>query len=195
MSLQYDDGTVIGVTCPASALTNNAWNSGSSPIYRGTKWTPTGACRLVGGWIAARLPDNNVHTLALYAGTAAAPTVTATIDADTIVAANSSAAPIYVPLPPTALSASTVYRLVLEPTTANNNTTFAHAEFADADALAAFFGDLKGTTGVAGSPPTWTDYDNGTDGYRAYPIIPVIDDVTASGAGGLLTHPGYAGRV
>ena len=107
-----------------------------------------------------------------------------TVDADEHWATNGQNMPGYIPFAPTTLTSGTVYRFVFEPTTVNSQTSLFYAAFADANGLAAFWGDLKGTTGVAGSPPTWTDFDNGTDGYRAYPIIPVIDDITASAGGG-----------
>ena len=190
IALRYDDGDVIFGTVPASSLANTAWNSGSSPIYLGTKWTPAVTCRLVGCWVCIRVPDNNTHNIRLYAGTASSPEFTVDFDSDTGIANNTTANASYIPVPPTTLTAGAVYRLVLEPTTANNNTTFAHAVFADADAQAAYGGELKGTSGVAGSPPTWTDYDNGTDGYRVYPVFPVIDDVTASGGGSTRVYGG-----
>lgn len=196
IALQYDDGTVIFGVTAASSLTNNSpWTSASSPVYRGTKWTPGVTCQLVGCWIGARVPDTFDFNILLYVGTASSPAVTVPVVPDLGVGTNAGANPFYIPIPPTTLSSGTVYRLVIEPIAVVSPTTFVNVNFPDADALAAYWGDLKGTTGVAGSPPTWTDYDNGTDGYRAYPVIPVIDDVTASAGGGLLTHPGMSGGM
>lgn len=192
IALQYDDGTVTLSCYPASALGNNSWSTGSSPIYRGSKWTPAVTCQCVGVMVAMRTAQPfYAH---MYSGSGSSPTVSCLASADDLVD-SSGVYPCFLPFAPTTLSAGTVYRFVVAPGSASPNITFVDATFPDADSLFSANGELSGTTGVAGSPPTWTDYDNGTNGYKSYPVIPVIDDVTASGGGGLLVHPGMSGGM
>lgn len=181
-ALRYDDGTVIGMD-PVSSLANlNTWNSGTSPLYRGCKFTPSVACRAVGLWLGFRIPDTFDFNIKVFEGASGTPIATLAINADEHWAATTPVAPGFFPLSPLSLAAGTAYRFVVEPTTANNPTTAVEATLNDDGCLTAYAGDLCSTAGT--STPVWTDYDNGTDGYKMFPAIPVIDDVTTGGGGG-----------
>lgn len=179
ISLKYDDDTVFPFTAAVSGAGNNAINRLSNPLYRGTLWTPAVDQRIVGVQILGSFDDADDFDVHLFEGTGSSPNQTVSVDSSVVHNATGAASAIFVPLEPETLTASTAYRVVIEPKTANFLNNFGHAVFADADSRSAFCGDLMGTT--AATAGTWTDY---TD--RVYSIVPVIDqvDVAASSGGG-----------
>lgn len=174
--VQYDDGSVVGGMFPISALTNQAWNSGSSPLFRGNLWTPQIGCRCIGFWTQMRSSGlNSAWNFSIYAGTDSSATTTTAVDASVAFPSGSPTYDIYIPLAPTTLTAGTAYRFVVEPTNANSNTTFVRHDFESATSLQEKFGAFTGTT--ASTAGSWTD----TAG-QFYPIVPIIDQID-DGAG------------
>lgn len=184
MALRYSDGEVAlrCTGCPADSLTNNTtWNSGSNPLYLGTKFVPSIQCRLRGVDVGLRPGAGADFTVHLFEDSNTTPVASQAIDVDNDWQAVSGWGIARLHLPAYTLRAGHIYRLLLEPMTVTNPTTLVHATFTDADALAAYFGNLAGCT--ADSSEVFTDYDNGTNGYRAYPVIPFVDQIES------LIHP------
>lgn len=163
----------------------SGWISSGNPLYKGVKWTPPYGCRLIGARIGLRFDANADFHLELYEGTGTSPVLSRTIIGDATVLSVGGSYPSFIGLGPYTISQGTVYRLVLEPTTTTAVTGFYGTTFDNDDALTSFCGKLYRTTSP--SSISWTDYDNGVNGYQSLPIVPVIDqiDVAGSSGGGL----------
>lgn len=191
IAVQYDDGTTI-VGYPYSSFSNNAWNSGSSPKFRGNLWTPQVSSKTSGVWIFDRLPNNADLTVAVYKDNDASAMASGSvaIDPDVVVSGTgASNMAIFVPWGALITHAvGSLYRFVIVPTTVNSNTTFIETAVPDAASLAQWGGqDWQKTT--ASTAGTWTDTAN-----SFFPMFPIIEEVDIpSGGGGLLVHPGMGG--
>lgn len=177
--LQYDDGTVVrNCLCLASVPTAATWNSGSNPRFRGIKFTPAVGCRISGASFYMRAADTSDWSVELYEGSSTSPLASTAVDWSAYQLATVNLYVMHVPLAPTTLTASTVYRLVLNPTTANSQAEYYRPTFADADSVEAIHGPIAGTTAltVAGG---WTDSDT-----AIYPIFPEFDQVDSGSSGG-----------
>lgn len=182
--VEYSDGTIQPLQLLGTGttfLTNNStWNTGGgTPLYRGNALTPPINMEISGVDIAMRLPDTWNFRVNVYDGSTLIKQ-SATFDPDQFYSSTSSSFLVRVPLETFTHPANTKYYYVIEPTTANNPTNAVHAILTSREAVRALGGLLVGATGTSGF--TWTTYDNGTDGYRLYPIVPVvsrIDNVTA----------------
>lgn len=175
--VHYADGRTQPLTCPATGVVANTWNSGSSPIYRGIRWDPPLAARLIGAYVGIRCAaaDNSHFNLKVFRNAESSPILSAYVDVAKLLYVNSAVIQAAIMLDPTIVYPGNTYRFVVEPTTANNNQQFNAVSFADAASRAIWAGpNLQGTTGTAGSPPTWTDYAD-----RFYPVIPIIDQLEA----------------
>lgn len=189
----YTDGTVQPLMLHGSStapVVNNAWNSGSSPIYRGNSFTP-GVARQINGVDIAFRVSNDGHDGRVRVLDAAGTVISqsATMEGDKLFGVNTSQQHVRIELEPFTHPAGTKYYYVWEPLTATSNGLFHHVVCESEAAQRAIGGLLKGATGTA--VPAWTDYDNGTDGYRVYSIHPVASQIDGgSGGGGPLIGPG-----
>lgn len=175
--VKYDDGTVEVGGAPFVSASNNAWNSGSSPVYRGNGWTPQFGGRLNGAWICYRPTDTSDFRLKVFAATTLVAT-SKTIDID-VEWLNTGAGLAWIPFDPTTFVPGVDLRFVMEPTTVNNGTGGVHLVFNDVASQRAYGNELWGTTGTG--TPVWTDYKTGTDN-RIYPIFPTLDRIDILGA-------------
>lgn len=180
MAVQYDDGTTI-VGYPVSAVTNTAWNSGSSPKFRGNLWTPQVSLKTSGLWLPYRTGNSGDFKVSVYEGSNSSPMTngSVTIDPDVMMAATTGASPIEIRWADLlTFAAGTEYRMVIEPTTVNSNTTFGEVVVPDSASLAQWGGqDFKKTT--ASTAGTWTDTAN-----SFFPIFPIIEEVDIPSGGG-----------
>lgn len=113
-------------------------------------------------------------------------TVLGTSTHDGNITASASANTYIIELPSdVTLSANTTYRATIRPTTANN-VTLGYVTFESADLMATWAGgDNFWMTSQLNQGGTWTNYNNGTDGYRRPRIalhLSAFDD--GAGAGG-----------
>lgn len=175
--VKYDDGTVYACGAPCTITNNATWNTGSSPLIIGNRFTVTADSRLVGAHYCIRCGDTVDWVCELYADNASSPTASVTIDWSEDSQYSASPVSMYVPFNGLTLSTGVVYRIVLKPTTVNNPNTFVQMDFVDATARRAFSGEMYGTT--ADTAGSWTDTTT-----RLYPIAPVIDQVDVAGSGG-----------
>lgn len=186
ITCRYADGSMPPGMC---ASDNVADNSGFTSGFRGIKWTPPFGARLSGFWFGGRFNTSSFDfDVELYTGSGSSPTLTRSYSDEHVFGTTANGV-LFFPFGPVTLSASTVYRLVLEPT---NSTGFTDAhcyEFFDDDSLKAMFGPVYYTT--ASTPPTWTDYDNGTDGYWSWPMCPEYDQIDVAAASGGGGRKGY----
>lgn len=190
MAPLYSDGVVGRRFVPFSSITNNTPTSSSNPKYYGSYWVPALSMTLSGVLVGARMAAGSSFTVSLFEGTNTTAVASLTVNPD-LASSTTGGGPLFVPLAYT-LTAGTVYRFVVSMTTATAFTVFASASFTTQAAHDAFWGPLYGCTGSSGSL-TWTDYVSGSD-WRAYPVIPCVDSITASG-GGLLTQRAWTGGV
>ncbi len=179
LSAQYSDGAVLHGTLPYDTIANDVWSTSGSPtdLFRGTKWTPSFSCRVVGVICPVRTADNADFELHMYTGTSS--TVSTVVDPGEMGASAGGVFPLFIPLTPTNLTASTAYRFVIKPTTTTAQNTFTKLTFLDTDSRYAFSGDLQGTVSSDDTPTAWTDSDT-----TFYQVIPVIDQIDVAAAAG-----------
>jgi hypothetical protein len=119
--LEFDDGTfgTIEGAIPSSAVTNQGFNSGSSPNEYALKFTVAHASKIDGGWVAVLGAATRDFSVKLYENSTTA-TATASIDAETV---NFAAMRIIrFKLTETTLTPGTVYYLSVAAGTVSNNT-------------------------------------------------------------------------
>jgi hypothetical protein len=184
--VQYADNSIPRSMTAISGITAAAWGSDDNPLYCGTKWTPQYNCRLVGAYFALRGAAGSDFAIELF--TNKTETLTQSIDISQVISTVNGVLVGYVPFAPTNLTAGTVYRIMVEPTTTTHFISFLYASFPDVYSQQSFVGELKGTT-LTADKATAVDYDNVSDGYRFYPVIPVIDQITVGGS----VSPGFNG--
>lgn len=180
LAVQYSDGEVVGL--PWSTNATYVYNSGSSPRYRGTKWTPAVTCEVQGVMFASRVPNNADFEVLVYEGSSASPIATIAVDPDVDLSTTGNVQPLFLRFPsPLTLTGGTAYRFIVNPTTANSQTTLPLLVVPDADSLEAWGLDgfsLTTTTSVA-DPITWTDTAN-----SLMWILPVLSGVDSGGTSG-----------
>lgn len=178
IAVRYTDGTIVGF--PYSSLTNNTWNSGSSPRYRGILWTPQTTVRVSGLAICHRPAAASDYEIQVYEGSSATPMTSSTITIDPDVTSSSIAGTVLADADfPARLEfvGSTSYRIVVNPTTVTNNNTFVAVTVPDSNSRNAWGCEhIRLTT--ASTPGTWTDTD-----LQFLPIIPIIAEVDIPSGG------------
>lgn len=155
----------------ASETTNQTWNSGSTPLLRGTALTiPTGIDLEVVGIKATIRPGAATNfRFVLWRGTDGASTATtATVDTD-VAMDQAITWPFQLGITPTWMLAGETWRFLVEPTNVNSFSTFLRLDFTSAAQRIAAVGDLFYTTGNSG---TWADTTAQTIG-----IVPVIRNI------------------
>lgn len=190
--LEYDDGTtIIPPGCHAfSAINTNTYNTGSTPDSYGLQFQLPFGFRIRGGWFwndldgdaAIRLVSTSYNQ---GAGTGILTSVSWDKDVDE---ANTAGVHWFWFTAGYECSASTNYRLLIEPTTGTSLTLYDYTVNSSAIMDATDGGNnfhlttAKDPTGNG----SWTNYNNGTDGYRK-PFIGIIVDgieIPAGGGGG-----------
>lgn len=161
---------------------NASWSSSNSPTRRGNGITMVGTKRLLRVVFNATLAATSVVAVELWKEGDSAALATQTVTTDTDF--HSTSFGWGVAFFNTTLNSGSTYFFVLRPTTTANVTTFRYVRYHNAEAQKAHAGSLFAATAVAGTPPTWTKYNNGTDGFRMYAIWPEFDDETSGGGGG-----------
>ena len=175
----YNDGYYGRGFWAANTIASTSFINTSNPKYYGSKWTPQIGGVFSGAWAGVRPATGSSFMVTLYDGTTAQST-SVTVDPNTALPANSYGN-YFVPMPSFTLVSGTAYRLVISMTTGTAFTTFYGSSFWTAPGINSAWGPLYGTTGSSGSL-TWTDYDGTTtNDFRAYPVVPQIDSLTASG--------------
>ena len=179
----YNDGSIeAGATLHAqSGLTTNSWSSSGSPLYRGSGMTMAATKRCVGVWVHMTPSASSSFSVKLFKDGTTSPLATRTVDVTNEWFGSGSRGTAYIPLTPTICASGSTYYWVIEPTTTNAITILYHLVWSSSVAIQNICGTLFGATGVSGSPPTWTQYNNSTDGFRSYMVVPDFDDVTAGG--------------
>jgi hypothetical protein len=188
IGVQYANGVVPnGILC-ISAGTDQAWSTSNAPLYRGIKWTPPLTCRLVGAYVWMRPAAGSDFALELFSDKTEVLSVD--VDVSQVLSSVGGNYLIYVPFTPTTLTANSVYRILVQPATTTAFTSFLAWTFPDAASLRSMYGSLYGTT-LTSDKATAVDYDNASDGYRFYGVIPVIDQITLSAGGGMGFSGGF----
>jgi len=177
IAVRYSDGEVVGF--PVSSNNSYTWSNASSPRYRGTKWTPPVTCEAQGVLFASRIPNNGDFEVLVFEGASATPIATIAVDPDVDLSTTSNLHLMYLRFSsPLTLTAGTAYRFVVNPTTANTQTTIPLLVVPDADSLESW--GLNGfsltTTTSVSDPITWTDTDN-----SFMWIAPVISGIDSGG--------------
>lgn len=180
--VRYDDGQYVpGLVVESAALSNETYNSGSSPGYRGLLWEDIPFdCDIVGAQLHMRTGavDWDIECYLNASGSADASSSTSS-DYNNV---NGQQGYRLIMFDPVSASAGDDVRLILRPTSGSNIAYNMISEFPNADALTARNPGMCYTT--ASTPGTWTDYNNGTDGYKACQILPVIQNISTGGGGG-----------
>jgi len=171
----------------------SGWISSGDPLYKGSLWTPEYGCRLIGARMVIRVGDTSDFNVKLFEGSNTTPVLTRTVEGDVGLYTSGGFYIATIGLGPYTLAASTAYRLVVQPTTTNAFSGCFSVGFASDEALTSSIGKIYKTTSP--SSISWTDYDNGGDGYAAFPVCPVIDQIDVAASGGLLVHPGMSGGM
>lgn len=116
--LEFDDG-IFGTLCgafPLSAVGQLSYGTGSTPDENALEFTPAVSCTIDGMFMLVMTGSSAANfDVVLYSGTTALQTVSC--DANALVFAGSSPRSMFVPIPPTDLTAGTTYRVCLKPTT------------------------------------------------------------------------------
>jgi uncharacterized RmlC-like cupin family protein len=200
LMVQYDDGIwypVDGALPPATPITTTTFSTSSTPDVRGLRFQLPLAVRAIGAWVSMDLDGDCAVRLVTTAYNQGAGTgILATVTLDANVRGPSSGAIYYVTFnTPVDLSASTYYRLIVEPTTTTNLTVYDGA-VASAAQLDAFAGGANFHLTTAKDPTgdgDWTNYDSGTfrNPYMGLQFDAV--DVTGGGGGGGFTGGALGG--
>lgn len=179
IAIRYTDGTIVGF--PYSALTNNAFNSGSSPRYRGILWTPQATVKVSGAALCHRPNANSDYEIQVYEGSSGSPMTngTVTLDPDVTIAGTGATQFSEATFPALlTFTAGTSYRIVINPTTVNSNNAFVAVTVPDTDSRDQWGCEhIRLTT--ADTPGTWTDTD-----LQFLPIIPILAEVDIPTGGG-----------
>lgn len=170
--IKFDDGSVELGTIPAATVNNDVWNSGSSPRRRGNRLTITHAMELYYMMIGIRLPANSDWDLEVYKNGSGSTTFTKSIDGD-VSLLGTAVGVIGMSVPATDFAAGDVIDFILNPTTANSNTSMFGYTFPDTACRQAIYGDMYKISGTAGS---FTE-----DTLSGLAIYPVFRDVAVSG--------------
>ena len=185
VAIKRTDGTVSAGQAVTSITTLLPWDSGTTPgLYKGTKWTPIIDTRLIGAYVYAKISDTSDFNLELYTADVSAATESIAVDASKQFGNSASFGSGFIPFTPRTLTAGTAYRIVLEPTTANDFGTAIKMTFPDAASRYWNCGLLQYTesAGLSGNDPnSWTD--SATAFALVIPIYDQIDIAAATGGG------------
>lgn len=189
--LEFSDGTygTFYQSMPATAANGRTFNSGSTGSggltngdERGLEYTPDVTVKADGCFVDMQIASGGNCELVLYEGTTVVETIT--IDSNAINAASSYRRSFYPFSQQRTLTAATLYRLMLKPTTANN-VSLSTVSVDNAAYAVLFFGD-----NCAGNSRT----DGGTFGTASTTEIPVMGFIISSiddGAGGGASGPAH----
>lgn len=192
VALYSDDDVESGAFAALSGdLSNNSWNSSGSPLYRGIGFTPPVSMRLARIDVLMRPASNSNFNIELWKEGDSSALLTKAIDPSADFANTSGVRVARYYIAPTTLNANSTYFIVIKPTTANSITTFENHTYFNASGQFEMSGSMFGVTGTSATPPVWTKYNNSSDGFRSYPIMPIFDQAT--GGGGSLVNAGLVG--
>ena len=182
--VRYSDGYVPISMCAYSALATESWSTSvTAGRYRGTKWTPPFDCRCVGVNVAARFAATTDFNVKVFSGTNTTPVATVAVEPDECIPTFSNYGVAMFYLPAFTMTAGTIYRFVVEPTTTNAITGLGKVTFPTGDTYAhqALYGDLKTAYGTSGGTPDpeWT----GESDDAVYMVVPVIDQISVTTSG------------
>lgn len=173
----YTDGDVEDfafLSADAFAATNN-WNSAASPLYRGQGMTMAVTKRSVGVWLRITATATSDFRVRLFKEGVATPLSSQTvIIASQWQSTNNGLS--FIRMPAATCDAGSTYFWVVEPITTNAITNVFHMTHPSLLALQAVNGSMFGVTGTGAL--VWTKYNNVSDGFRRYTIIPEFDDTT-----------------
>ena len=174
IALEYSDGSYEFIeTLPIKSVNSTAFSNSSTPDSRGLRFQLPFPCRVTGGWVYIALTENVDIKLVNTsydqgAGTGILASVSFDKDTSRIASANFLA---FAFTATVNLSASTNYRLLIEPSSTTNLTVYDH-EVNSLALLDAYPGGQNFHLTTAKDPTgdgSWTNYNNGTDGYRVPP--------------------------
>lgn len=176
----YSDDAIPAGIIPAQSFAIHDTNTGSAAWYA-VRFTTEADMRLVGLRIFLRAVGGDAADwkVDLYAGTNTTAVFSATVDQSHLNGANGNGNTC-VDLPPTTLTAGTVYRLLLAPTTANNIRLFS-ATFVNSAMRARYSPILKSSTTSSLATVSWTDSDVLI--LTAVPEFDQVEVAAGSGAG------------
>lgn len=177
--LMTDASTILGGFSCVSAVTSHAtWNTGSTDVSRGNKWVPGYSGRICGFNILGDFGTAWDFNLRVYLNNVLV--VDFTVDVSAVFNDPAASTFGFVPCQVSFVAGDTI-RVVMTPQVpATNPTAVSYWSFPSQAALTAFANaNICGTSGT--TTPVWTDYNSGGNGFRLYPIIPVIDQITTSG--------------
>lgn len=195
VAFEYDDGTytyIQQVMPPYSAITTNTVNTGTTPDVWGLRFQLPISVRVHGAWLMMDQDGDSYVKLVTTAYNQGAGTgVLASCLIDATVRRSTSNAIAFVEWDSVTLSASTNYRLVVEPTSATSVILYDIA-VASLARLDSFQGGQNFHLTTAKDPTadgSWTNYNSGT--FRMPLMGLLIDGVDASG-GAAATGGSYA---
>lgn len=170
MAVRYSDGQVVGL--PYTSLAAYVWNSGTNPRYRAMRWTPKVTCDVDGMWVCFRPTNTADFEISIYEGTSNDATGTYAVDPDVEMTQNTGGFQFKVIFGGTLkFIAGRTYRIVYNPTTANNQTIFAKLQLPDAGSASAW--ELQDfvleTTNSLPNPVVWTE--------QALQYIPLLPNI------------------
>ena len=196
--LQYDDGSYAYVpSIPiAATTTTTSFNSGTNPNHRSFQFQVTAPCQVVGAAVPIDLDGDADIILAAdnWDGTNGA--ALARISLDTNVRRTTTPGAIYLFFAsPVTLAASTIYRLIVKPTSVTNVIFQAYtvASAAQFDQNGANQNCFLSTANNPNDSTDWTPTTT-TRPFMSL-LIRQFDDASGAGGGGLLTNPGTGGGM
>jgi hypothetical protein len=181
--LKYNDGTYetfVGNNFPVSAHSAVAYNSGSSPDERGLRFSFPVSVKVDAAWV--QMTSGGDCDVVLYDGTTALVTVSLDSDQSGSTAGHAR----FVTFAEQSLTANTVYRLALKPTTGTNVTLY-HMTTNSADINASMPGGSSFQLTTRTDAGSWTDTSTGR------PWIGIRVSAIESGGSGGAASVGYVG--
>jgi hypothetical protein len=193
-----DSGGFWACVCPwmipAISTTTSSIDTGTTPNEIGLKFQVPFPCKLSEfmGWITMTAAGSDFDFILYDAGST--PVATLSQDGDYKAGATSLRLWHLWLQTEYTLTANTIYRLIIKPTTTNN---IALAYYVFPSQLAAMIPGGANWCLTQRTGGAWTDFNNGTDGYRQ-PCISLgftaFDDAASAG-GGLIRNPGMSGGI
>lgn len=203
--LEYDDGTLevpLGCTgygdASGNLVTTVTFSNSSTPDVVGARFKFPGPTRVNGGWIWADLDgDAKIYLVdEAWDGTSGDALAEATIDSD--IRSTTGGSVYQVELDEVvALTADTWYRFVIEPSSGTNLSVYYYGCVGASQLAAQPMGaNFHYTSAKDPNDNTdWTNFNNGTDGYRVLFAGLFIDQIAddASGGGGSASSHAFVG--
>lgn len=195
MALRYDDGSYgyLGPECWAlSSIGNFTLNTGTTPDEAGLAFTPNLASRLGAVMFTGTVAAGADWDIVVYDSGGSVLATQSCDDANT--ASTGTLFHSHTLDAPVDLTAGSLYRVVLKPTTANS-MTLAYGVFNSlglmdtADGGQAYYATGRADAGA------WTNYNNGSDGYRRPRMFLRFEGFDTAGGGGLIVHPSMGGGM